>query len=76
MCHSQTVSPSKFSRRMLLETLSWAAQKALARRGGVFDVVLTILQKADGELVSFEYVCKNPPSVLEMHDNNGLHIRS
>ena len=49
--------------RTLLDTLSWSAQKLFARRKCTFDLVLAILQRADGELTSFEYACRAPDSI-------------
>lgn len=51
--------------RSLLETLSFAAQKVFARRKCTFDLVLAILQRADGELTSFEYACRAPESISD-----------
>jgi hypothetical protein len=54
--------------RSLLETLSWNAQKLLARRKGTFDPVLAILQRVDGELTSFEYACRAPDGIISDHE--------
>ena len=60
--------------RSLLETLSWSAQKLFARRRGTFDLVLAILQRADGELTSFEYVCRAPDGVSDRELLNELAV--
>jgi hypothetical protein len=44
--------------KLLLDSLSWNAEKLLKRRKGAFDLVLAIFERPDGARTSLEFVCR------------------